>query len=305
MARDGSTREVTPAEVQSALERSGYLFEQQVGNRLQDLGFVVHTNVAFEDPDEGKSREFDVNGELYLLDNRRDGSGLSLSMELIIECKANNFPLTLISRRSPSPYDVDGPVSVILPVTRVQKVLRQTGNETISRTTSTFRHLGLDKVHHFYRRDRKAVQFCRLLLQDKQWRAEHAGLFDSMILPLFKAFNCHRERVTNIKDRRFIHVIYPMIVCRGQLFDFDTSSSEAVPAEIPWGGLLRDLSSESLSGLHWVDFVQETHLESYVKECVLPFGEHLKQMILSTPDVFFRKDVPASESLVPGIADEV
>ena len=43
-----------------ALKQSGYLMEQEVATQLETLSFHVWTNWAFEDSDEGKSREIDV-----------------------------------------------------------------------------------------------------------------------------------------------------------------------------------------------------------------------------------------------------
>src|SRR4051794_34728823 len=47
-------------EIMAAIRDSGYLMEQEVATQLEGCGLHVRTNVAFEDPDEGKSREIDV-----------------------------------------------------------------------------------------------------------------------------------------------------------------------------------------------------------------------------------------------------
>ena len=50
----------SPADVITALKQSGYLMEQQVATQLEALDLHVWTNWAFEDIDEGKSRELDI-----------------------------------------------------------------------------------------------------------------------------------------------------------------------------------------------------------------------------------------------------
>ncbi len=50
----------TDTEILAAIRESGYLMEQEVASVLEGLGFHVQTNRAFEDVDEGKSRELDV-----------------------------------------------------------------------------------------------------------------------------------------------------------------------------------------------------------------------------------------------------
>ena len=47
-------------EIVDALKQSGYLMEQEVATQLEALDFHVSTNMAFEDIEEGKSREIDV-----------------------------------------------------------------------------------------------------------------------------------------------------------------------------------------------------------------------------------------------------
>ena len=50
----------SPEAIVAALKKSGYLMEQEVATQLENLGFNVWTNWAFEDSDEGKSREMDI-----------------------------------------------------------------------------------------------------------------------------------------------------------------------------------------------------------------------------------------------------
>ena len=59
---DGPDMSTNPTheEIMEAIRQSGYLMEQHVATQLEALNFYIKTNVAFEDPDEGKSREMDV-----------------------------------------------------------------------------------------------------------------------------------------------------------------------------------------------------------------------------------------------------
>ena len=49
-----------PSDIITALSQSGYLIEQHVATQLEALDLHVWTNWAFEDIDEGKSREIDM-----------------------------------------------------------------------------------------------------------------------------------------------------------------------------------------------------------------------------------------------------
>jgi len=82
-----------------------YRLEQDLADFVEDLGFQVRTSAAFEDPDEGKSREVNV---LAFTDIYRDGARkFGLGAELIVECKNSSFPLVFIGRRM---VDVQPPV---------------------------------------------------------------------------------------------------------------------------------------------------------------------------------------------------
>ena len=72
-------------DIVDALKQSGYLMEQEVATQLEALNFHVWTNWAFEDSDEGKSREIDVRAIKMVAQNKE--KKLSAYLEIIAECK--------------------------------------------------------------------------------------------------------------------------------------------------------------------------------------------------------------------------
>src|SRR5258705_4761382 len=86
----------TNEEIMKAIRQSGYLMEQLVATQLEALKFHVKTNVAFEDLDEGKSREFDVSAIKRVAVN--ESAKTSAFVELVVECKKNINPLVFIAR---------------------------------------------------------------------------------------------------------------------------------------------------------------------------------------------------------------
>jgi hypothetical protein len=86
----------TNEQILEAIEQSGYLLEQHVATRLEALDFYVRTNVAFEDPDEGKSREIDVSAFKRVAHN--ETAKVSAFVDLIVECKNASNPLVFIAR---------------------------------------------------------------------------------------------------------------------------------------------------------------------------------------------------------------
>lgn len=86
----------TVEEIISALKESGYLMEQEVASQLEALGFQVYTNTAYQDPEEGKSREIDVRAVKRIAYNEE--KKIVVFAEMIVECKNNSNPFIFIER---------------------------------------------------------------------------------------------------------------------------------------------------------------------------------------------------------------
>ena len=86
----------SPKDIIAALRQSGYLMEQEVATQLENLNFHVWTNWAFEDSDEGRSREIDVRAIKRVAYN--EDKKLAAFLEIIVECKNSANPFVFIGR---------------------------------------------------------------------------------------------------------------------------------------------------------------------------------------------------------------
>ena len=77
-----------------ALGNSGYLMEQEVATQLEARDFHVFTNQAYEDIEEGKSREIDVVARKRVAHSEK--SKLSAWVEIVVECKNSTNPFVFI-----------------------------------------------------------------------------------------------------------------------------------------------------------------------------------------------------------------
>src|SRR4051812_4464350 len=100
----------------AALKQSGYLMEQEVATKLESLGFHVQTNRAFQDSEEGKSREIDVSAVKRIAHN--EDRKLSAFIEIIAECKNGDNPIVLIERPKNKADDRHKPLEFVFPVAR-------------------------------------------------------------------------------------------------------------------------------------------------------------------------------------------
>src|ERR1700694_4481162 len=88
--------QTSPEEILIASENSGYLMKQEVASALEALGLHVQTNRAFEDQDEGKSRELDVVAIERV--HHDEVNQISVFVELLCECKNTRSPFVFLLR---------------------------------------------------------------------------------------------------------------------------------------------------------------------------------------------------------------
>src|SRR5690606_15550170 len=113
------------AQILGALEQSGYLFEQQVADRLEELGFHVDTAWAFRDPEQEKSRELDVRAIQRVFHDEHDRH--SLFIELLVECKAYESPLVFLQRpKNVREMDQSAPREYLFPKKHFKKAISDT-----------------------------------------------------------------------------------------------------------------------------------------------------------------------------------
>ena len=280
-------------EIISALQDSGFLMEQEVATQLESLDFHVFTNRAFEDIEEGKSREIDVVARKRVAHNEE--RKLSAFIEIIVECKNTSSPFVFIGRPK-NESDIQRP-----PHELVYPIRNYEGTEpidTLPRTTrfkDPFFHLGFSQLHYDFIKDTKAVQFCRILRKGKKWHAEHGGLYDSIFYPMAKALTLSKQEQMNFNrsnEWRCFWFIFPVVAVSCDIFYVD--SKEALPMPEPTGHVTfrRQIQSEALSGDFAIDFVRQEEIETYVAECVNPLAARATDLVMNQANFVLRKEIP-------------
>jgi ABC-type transporter Mla MlaB component len=282
----------TNDEIMAAIRQSGYLMEQHVATQLETLNFHIRTNVAFEDPDEGKSREIDVSAIKRVAFN--ESAIVAAFVELIVECKNSNNPLVLITRpknegdakttfkqfRFPMKYEMRKDLG---------------GGKAMFREISAFSHLGFDKIHYRHLQPIKAVQFCRIDRKGNSWHANHGGLYDAVFYPMAKALTARLAEIpkgSNRDDQKYIWLLFPIVVTAGELLVVDSIKADPVPEQRDWVSFSRELKSGKLSGNYALDFVQQDQLEKFVRECIDPLGELAKELVETKTNLLLQNVCP-------------
>lgn len=252
-------------EIMGALVESGYLMEQEVASRFEALGYHVQTNRAFEDPDEGKSREMDVSA--FRRVHFDEENKIAICIEFIVECKNSANPFAFITRQKNQVDGQDAPRELIFPIRNYRQTKTIAPNRTMSRERSAFLALGIDKEHYYFQDQKKAVQFCRIDRKGSGWQANHGGTFDSILLPLIKAFEVRRKTIRpheRAGDWYTAFLLVPTVVIRGDLFTIDSTLKNPIPEPARHVTLMREIKSNKLSGKYLIEFVVEDEIDNFL-----------------------------------------
>ena len=156
----------TENDIMATLRESGYLMEQEVATVFEKLGFNVETNYAFEDTDEGKSRELDVRAFVRKIHN--DEAKLSLDVCFLCECKNNRNPFVFLGRDKSTIDKNYTPEEYVFQLSYDVEVLHPRDSSiTAIKIVPAWFHLDLAKHHYYTNQLQKAVQFCKITQKNK------------------------------------------------------------------------------------------------------------------------------------------
>ena len=276
----------TEAQILNALDQSGYLFEQQVADRLEELDFHVETSWAFPDSDLGKSRELDARAIKRVLHD--EVNKISIFVELLVECKAYENPMVFLQRkknqREINRIDANEYIS---PLKEFRKEVSANSHQMVS----AFTYLNLSDYHYYYKDPLKATQFSKIVRKGSDWAANHDGIYDSLILPLTKALEYQKQdlKVKNTGDWKYIWLFFPVVVLRDQLFSMDLSTSQRTL--LPQGRIsfVRHLEYGKITGFYLIDFLTFNHLGDYIENEVQQFVDHIIKLCTDDPKLFLKK----------------
>jgi len=276
------TEKLTKKDILHAVEKSGYLMEQEIATLLESLGFYVQTNWPFKDVEEGKSREIDIHAF-----KRVAGSTGSLTIDavLLCECKNNTNPFVFISRKKSAVDRAYAPMEYCFPRLAYNQKFEKDGT-TYYREIPAFRYLGLDKGHYYFQQPEKAVQFCKIVRHGSYWVAQHGGLYDSVFYPLAKAVQAlreyHRQYTTSIS------LFFPMVVLNGEMYLIDSTTASPALTESSHVTFVRELQSEKVEGHFMIEFVRKSAIKDFLQLKVTPFLEQVARVVEDNRDLLLR-----------------
>ena len=145
-----------------AITRSGYLFEQRLAAFLKGEGYYVIPNYSFKDPQTGDHREIDVwaYGATAIRRRREE----FIFQMLLVEAKNIHSPHVFFTQ-------IEAPISELMGEVHISGPPKEVIEGKSREESGKF--LDFEKLHHYYRRDRVASQFCVVYRKGKDSIADH------------------------------------------------------------------------------------------------------------------------------------
>jgi hypothetical protein len=260
--------------------------EQEVASELESLGFHVHTNRAFEDSDEGKSRELDVAAirEFYKTTDQQ----LQGIIELLCECKNSEQPFVFLLRPRTKADEHRKVEEMLLP--RSEFHLPIEGRPNTMNVVPAIDHLGIRSLRYQSQQALKAVQFAKVVRDKSKWVANHAGLYDAIFYPLVKAMLARRAEITGRRSTSsYTWLFFPCVITTGDLYALDTTDPTGQPQHVDFISFTRHIKSDRIDGFFSVDFVKRTSLSNYVAKVIDPLATGIAALVEKDPAAFKRR----------------
>lgn len=257
-------------QIREAIDKSGYLFESQIGYLLREQDYLVTPNYNFEDAETGESREIDLHAILGYFEEDLE---ICLEQLLLIECKKTSNPLVFFSKpkyKELKGFDeyfeiIGAPESFDVP--RIKGV------------TSLEKYLKLSEFSHRYKLANTSSQFCMICRKGNEWEAQHGPVYNGMILPLIKCLSSEKKSYRKSIPKNYIHleIIYPIVVVDSALYLMNSETNEMKRKK--WILFYRQYESKKVKLSAMIDFVQCKHINTYLKEIKTSFTAICERVI--------------------------
>ncbi|WP_145980392.1 hypothetical protein [Pseudomonas lurida] len=271
----------TNEQILTALEKSGFLFEQEIATIFEEDGFHVETSWPYLDLDTKKSREIDLRAvKTYLHDEKNK---IQIFAEILVECKDSSSPFVFLERpKNKRETTTFRPKEYIFPC----KTYRENLSANSYREIPAFTHLGLASSHYYFKSPNKTTQFSKVVRKGSDWVANHEGIYDSLFLPVAKAVDARLKSLPSSKatgEWRIVWLVFPVVVLRDHLMTLTMNGQDKVLKEQGRVTFVRNLDSETLKGDYVVDFVTSHYLQNYLSNDIGTFASAIVDLSISSP----------------------
>jgi len=269
----------TEKQIREAIDKSGYLFEQKIGYRLKERGYLVTPNYNFEDIETGKSREIDVYAISGVVKEKLD---IDIWQLLLIECKKTSNPLVFFSQPK---YEKLKKFEDYFEIVGVPESFNAGKDRGV---VSLENYLKLSDLSHRYKLSDTSSQFCMILRSHKEWEAKHEHIYDGMIAPLIKCLYYEKKEYRNSLPRETIQlrIIYPIVIVDSELYLMNSETNEM--KRKMWILFYRQYESTNVKLTVKIDFVRYKYIDAYLNRIETSFN-HICDRVIKNRDILLRK----------------
>jgi hypothetical protein len=273
----------TPEQILFAIQSSGYLMEQEVASVLEHLGLHVQTNRAFEDIEEGKSRELDVAAVRRVHFDEKNR--IAVFVELLCECKNSRNPFAFLLRPTTVPDSNRKNEEIVLPQEFYHVRMKDKPN-TMQRVDA-IDYLGIRPLHYGFGASLKAVQFAKIVREKGTWAANHSGLYDAIFYPLVKGLLARKKEVAAFGGEwKYVWLFFPIVVTSGDLFVMNTADDPPTPTLTDSVTYVRHIKQGKIDGYFAVEFVTQSALKRHVEEKIMPYAKAVGDLARLHPEKY-------------------
>jgi hypothetical protein len=272
---------MTPQDIRSILDKSGYLFEQQVASTIEKEGYETVTNKAYLDEEENKSREIDILAmkEAFRIEGTEGVIGL---VYLNCECKNSSNPFVFITRKKNERDKVYKPNDVCL----VHDMYTVRTREMEKASYWAFHYMALNKIHYATKSPDKAVQICKIVRNQSKLEAQHSGIIEGFIYPLIKSMRIWKKNSpVNNYSTRYFKLFANLAIVNSKLYTIDSEITDALPIEVPFVPFVREIQTQDIKGTFLITFVNYEHLETFLKNELTGFCNSVYDKYKSHPEL--------------------
>lgn len=256
-----ATPKISLKEIEGAIEKSGYLFEQKQIPIFEKFGYLVEPNKNFKDQDSGISREIDIHCLKCGIVSSREMD--FIFPVLLVECKNYRNPIVFFTRERiyVGEYAVTNMDDIYLSGFPYEVKIN---NETNSLSS----YLKMYKYHHYYLIKEAASQFCTFKYnkREKQWIATHEDFYEDAVLKLIKAliYENNEHKKSGEYNSLNLQIYYPIIISSSDIYKINIHKKKPKLEKTNHVLLIRNYHSSIIQGEFFIDIINVKFLSRFL-----------------------------------------
>jgi len=271
---------ITEADIEDAIEFSGYPLQTQVANLLREAKFFVQEEWSYIDDETCALRAMDILARKRLFEPSKEAYRVRPTLNLIIECKKSEYPFVFFLSNG-SVHTTDFPYIAGL---RNEKITISTDDSPSTWTYDPVSALGAQKHQFLASPPYHCMTFSKCARAGKKVVLSGDEPYNSIILPLVKSLK-HLKRIEMPKETHVYfdcHIGVAVGVLDAPMVGVTLEEGKSKVTALQWVRVYRHQTEKDASKFEGqqilgIDLVQKQYFEEYLNKHLLPFGAEFSE----------------------------